>query len=141
MTTEENKAVIRAFVEEVINQGRMERADELVAQEFIEHDPLPSQEQGREGLKEIIAVIRNAFPDIHWVMLEMVAEGEMVFSRFSWSGTHRGTFLGIPATGRRVEISGMVLDRVVAGRMAESRILMNSLLLMQQLGVIPSPRQ
>ncbi len=120
MGTEENKAVIRAFTEDMINQGRLERADDLVVQDFIEHDPLPGQRQGREGLTEIIAVIRSAFPDIHWEMEEMVAEGEMVFSRFTWSGTHGGIFLGIPATGRRVKISGMVLDRVVAGRMARA---------------------
>jgi len=112
VTTVENKAVIRTFVEEVINQGRLERADDLVAVDFIELDPLPGQRQGREGLKEIIAVIRTAFPDIHWVMEEMVAEDELVFSRFTWSGTHRGTFFGIPATGRQVNVSGMVLDRV-----------------------------
>jgi steroid delta-isomerase-like uncharacterized protein len=139
MTTIENRAVIRAFAEEVINQGRLERADDLVAEDFVELDPLPGQRQGREGLKEIIGVIRNAFPDIDWVMEEMVAEGELVFSRFTWSGTHSGTFLGIPATGRRVNVPGMVLDRVVAGRMAESRILMNSMAMMQQLGVIPAP--
>jgi steroid delta-isomerase-like uncharacterized protein len=137
MTTVENKAVIRAFAEEVINQGRLERADDLVAEDFLELDPLPGQRQGREGLKEIIGVIRTAFPDIHWVMEEMVAEGEMVFSRFTWSGTHFGTFLGIPATGKQVNVSGMVLDRVVAGRMAESRILMNSMAMLQQMGVIP----
>ena len=133
MTTAENKAVIRAFVEEVINQGRLERADDLVALDFVELDPLPGQRQGREGLKEIIAVIRTAFPDIYWVMEEMVAEGEMVFSRFTWSGTHRGTFLGIPATGRQMKVSGMVLDRIVAGRMKESRILMDGVKMMEQL--------
>jgi steroid delta-isomerase-like uncharacterized protein len=139
MATVENKAVIRAFVEDVINQGRLERADDLVVQNFVELDPLPGQQQGREGLKEIIGVIRTAFPDIHWVMEEMVAEGELVFSRFTWCGTHRGTFLGIHATGNRVEVAGMVLDRVIEGKMAESRILMNTMALMQQLGVIPSP--
>jgi steroid delta-isomerase-like uncharacterized protein len=137
MTPGENKEIIRAFVDEVINQGKLDRADDLVAQDFIELDPLPGQRQGREGLKEIIGVIRTAFPDIHWVMEEMVAEGELVFSRFTWSGTHRGAFLGIPATGRRVNVPGMVLDRLVAGRMAESRILMNTMAMMQQLGVIP----
>ncbi len=141
MATVENKAVIRAFVEDVINRGRLERADDLVAKDFVELDPLPSQQQGREGLKEIIGVIRTAFPDIRWVMEEMVAEGELVFSRFTWSGTHRGTFFGIPATGKRVTVAGMVLDRVVEGTMVESRILMNNMALMQQLGVIPSPAQ
>ncbi len=133
-----NKSVIRMFIEEVINQGRFERADDLVAVDFVELDPLPGQQHGREGLKEVIGHMRVAFPDIHWVLDEMVAEGDKVFSRFTWSGTHRDVFLGIPATGRSVRVTGMVIDRVVDGKMAESRILMDSLSLMQQLRVIPT---
>ncbi|QNI32652.1 ester cyclase [Alloacidobacterium dinghuense] len=137
MTTAENKAVIMRFVEEVINQGRLEQADVLVGNNFVELDPLPGQRQGREGLKEIIGSMRAAFPDIHWVLEEMVAEGDTVVSRFIWTGTHRGEFLGIPATGKAVSVKGVVIDRIEAGMMAESRILMDSLSLMQQLGVVP----
>jgi len=122
----------------VINQGRLERADDLVAMDFVELDPLPGQRQGREGLKEVIGQMRSAFPDIHWVLDEMVAEDDKVFSRFTWSGTHRGAFLGIPATGRSIRVTGMVLDRIAEGKMAESRILMDRLSLMQQMGVIPT---
>jgi steroid delta-isomerase-like uncharacterized protein len=122
-----NKAVVSTFVEEVINQGRFERADDLVAVDFTELDPFPDQQQGREGLIEVIGQMRSAFPDIHWVLDEMVAEGDKVFSRFTWSGTHRGAFLGIPATGASVRVTGMVIDRVVDGKMAESRILMDRL--------------
>lgn len=138
MTTAENKTVVRSFVEEVINQGRLEQADVLVADGFVELDPLPGQRQGREGLKEVIGAMRAAFPDIHWVLEEMVAEGDMVVSRFVWTGTHCGEFLGIPATGKTVNVKGVVIDRVVDGMMAESRILMDSLGLMQQLGVVPA---
>ena len=66
MAAVENKAVITSFVEEVINQGRLERADDLVAVDFVELDPLPGQQQGREGLKQVISAFRTAFPDIHW---------------------------------------------------------------------------
>ena len=131
-----NKAVVSMFVEEVINQGRLERADDRVAVDFVELDPLGGQRQGREGLKEVIGQMRSAFPDIYWVLDEMVAEDDKVFSRFTWSGTHRGAFLGIPATGRDVRVTGMVIDRVADGKMAESRILMDRLSLMQQMGVI-----
>jgi steroid delta-isomerase-like uncharacterized protein len=134
-----NKAVVSMFVEEVINHGRFERADDLVAVDFAELDPLPGQQQGREGLKAVIGQMRTAFPDIHWILDEMVAEGDKVFSRFTWSGTQRGAFLGIPATGASVLVNGMVIDRIVDGKMAESRILMDRLSLMQQLGVIPTP--
>jgi steroid delta-isomerase-like uncharacterized protein len=134
-----NSAVVERFVEEVINQGRLEVANEIVALDFVELDPLPGQRQGREGLKEVIAMMRSGFPDIQWVTEETIEEGEKVVSRFTWTGTHRGDFLGIPATGKSVKVKGVVIDRVAGGRMSDSRILMDSLGMMQQLGVIPAP--
>ena len=133
MSPAENKTVVNRFVEEVINQGRLEQADELVVADFVELDPLPGQQPGREGLKEVIGQLRAAFPDIHWVLEEQVAEGEKVVSRFTWSGTHRGTFLGVPATGKSISVKGVVIDRIVEGKMVDSRILMDGLSMMQQL--------
>ena len=134
-----NKEVIQAFMDDVLNEGRLERADDLVKEDFVELDPLPGQEQGREGLKAIVHALRVAFPDMHWVQKEMVAEGQKVVTRFVWTGTHRGAFLGIPATGKSVEVKGVVIDLLENGRMSESRILMDTMGLMQQLGVIPAP--
>jgi steroid delta-isomerase-like uncharacterized protein len=136
-TTENNKAVVGRFLEEVINQNRMDRADDLVVEDFVELDPLPGQRQGREGLKEVLGMMRAAFPDIHWAVEEMVAEGDTVVTRFTWTGTHREPFLGVPATGRSVTVKGVVIDQLADGRMSRSRILMDSLGMMQQLGVIP----
>lgn len=138
MSESENIATVGRFVEEVINLGRLDAADELVEEDFIELDPLPGQRQGREGLKEVIAMMRSAFPDIHWVIDETVAAGDKVASRFTWTGTHQGAFLGIPATKKGVTVHGVVIDRLSAGKMADSRILMDTFSLMQQLGVIPS---
>jgi steroid delta-isomerase-like uncharacterized protein len=135
---ENNKAVIRKFLEEVINQNRMDRATDMVAEDFVELDPLPGQRQGREGLKEVLGMMRAAFPDIHWVVEEMVAEEDKVVTRFTWTGTHRGSFLGIPATGKSVSVKGVVIDQLAGGKMSASRMLMDSLGMMQQLGVIPS---
>ncbi len=137
--SEANKQVIRAFLDEVINQSCYERADDLVKEDFIELDPLPGQQQGREGLKAVLRQLRSAFPDMHWTVSEMIAEGEKVVTRFQWTGTHQGAFLGIPATGKSVAVNGVVIDRLESGRMADSRILMDTLSLMQQLGVIPAP--
>jgi steroid delta-isomerase-like uncharacterized protein len=139
MPEQENIAVVGRFMEEVINQGNLDAADELVEQNFIELDPLPGQRQGREGLKEVIGMMRAAFPDIHWVADETIAAGEKVVTRFTWTGTHRGPFLGIAATGRKVTVKGVVIDRLSGERMADSRILMDSLGMMQQLGVAPMP--
>jgi steroid delta-isomerase-like uncharacterized protein len=135
----DNAAIIQRFIDEVINQGRYEVCDEIVAQDFLELDPLPGQRQGREGLKEIIAMMRSAFPDIHWVINESISSGDKVVTRFNWTGTHRGDFLGIPATGRPVTVKGVVIDRLIESRMADSRILMDTFGLMMQLGVIPQP--
>ena len=139
MSADEIREVGRRFVEEVINKQNLAAADELVAENFVELDPLPGQAQGREGLKQILAMFFAAFPDLHWTVEEDAAEGDKLWSRFTWRGTHRGDFLGIPATGNHVEVNGVVIDRIVEGRMVDSRILMNELSLMQQLGVIPPP--
>src|ERR1700729_219130 len=138
MSESGNRVVVQRFLEEVINQGRLEQANEIVAEDFVELDPLPGQRQGREGLKEVIGMLRGAFPDMHWVVDETVASGDKVVTRFTWTGTHRGTFLGIPATGRGVNAKGVVIDRLEAGKMADSRILMDNFTMMQQLGVIPT---
>ena len=132
-----NRVVVQRFLEEVINQGRLEQANEIVAEDFVELDPLPGQRQGREGLKEVIGMLRTAFPDIHWVVDEMIAEGEKVVTRFTWTGTQQGTFMGIPATGRNVVVKGVVIDRIVGGMMTDSRILMDTIGMMQQLGAMP----
>ncbi|GHO62957.1 hypothetical protein KSC_018490 [Ktedonobacter sp. SOSP1-52] len=135
MSLEQNKAVLTRFVD-FINTGQTTIADEVVALDFLEHDPFPGQQPGREGLKAVILMIRAAFPDLEWVVDEMVAEGETVASHFTWRGTHREAFLGVPATGKRITVTGMVFDRVV-----ESQILMNTLALLTQLGAIALPAQ
>ena len=138
MTSEQNKAVLSRFVD-FINNGDTTIIDEIVAPDFIELDPMPGQEQGPEGLKGVILMMRNAFPDIEWKVVEDVAEGDMVASRFIWTGTHLGSFMGIPPSGNKVTMAGMVFDRIVDGKMAESRILMDNMQLLTQLGAIPAP--
>jgi len=134
-----NKETILAFIEDVLNHGRFERMNDLVLENFVELDPLPGQQQGREGLKDVLVYMRTAFPDMHWTVSEQICEGDKVVSRFTWTGTHRSTFLGIPATGRPVEVKGVVIDRLESGKMADSRILMDTLGIMHQLGAIPAP--
>jgi steroid delta-isomerase-like uncharacterized protein len=135
MSLEQNKAVLTRFVE-FINTGNTAIADEVVAPDFLERDPFPGQQPGREGLKAVILMFHAAFPDLEWVVDEMVAEREMVASRFTWRGTHRGSFLGVPATGKQVTVTGMVFDRVVGGQLVESQILTDTLSLLTQLGVM-----
>jgi len=132
---EENKALIRRFVSEVINKANIDVIDEFVSPDFIELDPLPGQEHGRDGLKEKVSTMLEAFPGQQWVIQEQIAEGDKVVTRFMWAGTHQKEFFGLPATGKDVIVSGIEIDRVVNGQLVESQLLMDIMGLMLQLGV------
>jgi steroid delta-isomerase-like uncharacterized protein len=93
-----------------------------------------------EGLKDVLRGMRAGFPDMHWSVEEQIAEGDKVLTRFVWSGTHRGEFLGVSATGRSVTVWGMVIDRFQDGKIKETRFIMDVLGLMMQLGVFPPPK-
>jgi steroid delta-isomerase-like uncharacterized protein len=141
MSTEENKALMRRLVEEFINTGNTAVAEALVAEDHVGLEPSPGQEQGREGLIDNLARMRTAFPDLEWTIEEQVAEGDKVAAYIVWRGTHQGVFLGIPPTGKRVTVPLMAVDYFVAGQCKKSRILMDTMSLMQQLGVVPPPGQ
>ena len=137
MTTRENAAVIRRFAEKVITEGDIDSAGEFVWEDVMEQVPLPGQGPGLEGLKDILRVMRSAFPDLDFSIKEQIAEGDKVASRFEWTGTHKGEFLGVPASGRQVRVWGVVIDRLEQGRIKDTRIIMDTLGLMTQLGVFP----
>ena len=84
-------------------------------------------------------MLRTAFPDMHWSVEEQIQYNDKVLTRFVWTGTHQDEFLVVPATGLAVSVWGMVLDRLVAGRIKETRIIMDMLGLMAQLGAVPPP--
>ncbi|MDT7816614.1 MAG: hypothetical protein QOJ42_6530 [Acidobacteriaceae bacterium] len=135
----DNATIVRRFVDEVITQGNIEAAAQYVWEDVIEQVPLPGQGRGLDGLKDILRAMRAGFPDIVFSIEEQVAERDKVASRFEWTGTHRGEFLGIPATGRTVRVWGMVIDRLEDGRIKDTRIIMDTFGLLGQLGVLPSP--
>ncbi len=141
MSVETNKALLRRFVEEIVNQGNITVAPELIAEDFVELDPFPGQAPGRAGLIESIERLRTAFPDLIWSLDEMVAEEEKVASSHTWSGTHLGEFLGIAPTGKRVRMTCMIFDTYENGKLKTSRLVMNVLSLFQQLGVAPESGQ
>jgi steroid delta-isomerase-like uncharacterized protein len=135
---QDNSAIVRRFVDEVINQGKMGSAEEFVWEDVVEQVPLPGQGPGLEGLKDVLRGMRSAFPDIDFSIKEQVCEGDKVVSRFEWTGTHKAEFMGVPATGRQVRVWGVVIDRLEAGRIKDTRILMDALGLMMQLGALPA---
>ncbi len=136
------KEVMDRIAREVMNGRNLAVIDEVAAEDFVEHDPPPGQGPGREGFKRFLAEeLFVGFPDLRWEIEEQIAGGEKLVSRFTWYGTHEGAFLGLPPTGKRVAVKGVVIDRVVGGRWTESRILMDNLGMMMQLGAIPPPPQ
>ncbi len=134
---QDNATLVRTFVDEVITKGNIDAAGQYAWEDVVEQVPLPGQGPGLEGLKDILRAMRTGFPDIVFSIQEQIAEHDKVVSRFEWTGTHHGEFLGIPATGRPVRVWGIVIDRLEEGRIKETRILMDTLGMMAQLGVFP----
>jgi steroid delta-isomerase-like uncharacterized protein len=134
-----NAVIVRDFVDEVITRGNIEAAANYVWEDVVEQVPLPGQGPGLDGLKDILRAMRAGFPDIVFSVQEQIAEDDKVASRFEWTGTHNGEFLGIPATGWPVRVWGIVIDRLENGRIKDTRIIMDTLGLMTQLGVLPPP--
>jgi steroid delta-isomerase-like uncharacterized protein len=140
--SEENKTIVTRLIEEVFNEHDPDSVERFFAPDFVEHVPAPGQGQGSEGMRRFLAeVVFPAFPDMRWTIDEQLAEGDKVLTRFTWRGTHRGAFAGVPPTNEQVEVWGMVLDRISGGKLVESRILMDNVSMLQQLGAIPEPGQ
>ena len=135
-----NAEIVRNFVEEVINQNNIEAAGKYFWDDMVEQVPLPGQGPGIAGLKDVLRGFRAAFPDLHFAVLEQISEGDKVASRYEFTGTHRGEFLGVPATAKSVKVWGVVIDRLVNGKVKDTRIIMDALGLMAQFGVFPSTK-
>lgn len=137
-TTEANKDLVRRLDAEVFNEGNLDVIDELVAEEYVLHDPLvPEEMRGPEGLRGQVEMLRTAFPDLSTTEEEMLAEGDTVAYRWTAQGTHEGTLMNIEPTGATVEVAGMETNRIENGKIVETRLSYDTLGMMQQLGVIP----
>jgi len=140
MSTEQNKALVRQMVEEIFNRGNMSRVDEFLAPDFVEREELPPGiPSGREGVKQLTAMLHSAFPDFKATIDDIVAEGDKVVIRMTWSGTHNGEWMGVPPTGKSVSYGVIDIIRIAGGKFVEHWGQMDSMSLMQQLGASPTP--
>ncbi len=137
--SEENKAVLRRFYEEVFNEGNLDAINEIISPNFTSHTSPPGISPDREGVKQFVIAYRSAFPDIQVHVEDQVAEGDKVVTRFSTHATHQGELMGIPATGKEINITGIGLHRVEGGQIVEAWTQFDRMGMMQQFGVIPSP--
>jgi steroid delta-isomerase-like uncharacterized protein len=140
MSTEENKALVRRFVEEFWNQGNTAAVDELMAVDAAIHMPT-GETLNLDELKSFAATWRGSFPDWHSTFEDLIAEGDRVAERWTGQGTHRGELQGIPPTGKRVEVPGSVFYRIAGGKIVEFRGQLDMLSLMQQIGTLVNPKQ
>ena len=140
MSTEENKVNERRLVEEGWNQGNTAVFDELLAADYLGHDPSGPM-YGPEGFKQFYATYRTAFPDTHVTIEDQIAEGETVASRWTGTGTHQGPLMGIPPSGKRVRVTGITISRYASGKIVEAWFNYDTLGMLQQIGALPAPGQ
>ena len=131
--SEANKALVRRFYDE-LNKGNLDIIDAVTSESFVEHEEFPGVTPDRAGVRQMFQILRTAFPDLTLHADDIAADGDKVFVRARMRGTHRGEFMGIPATGRSVDVPMADFLRVENGRAVEHWGVTDTGALMQQLG-------
>jgi predicted ester cyclase len=141
MATEEDKAIVRRFLEESFGGGKPALVDELLDPNFVRYDPYieAGAVRGAQTVKENIVWFRNAFPDLTCTIEDQVAEGEKVVSRWTVRGTHQGEFFGVAGTGNRVQFTGIQIDRLDESKIVEEWAEFDLLGAMRQMGAVREP--
>ena len=132
------KALAQRWFTEVMNEGKLEVIDEICSQNFVDHDPLPGTSPDFAGLKDFVTQVRSAFPDIETTAEDILVEGDRLAVRSTIRGTHKGDFMGIPASGKKVEVSNYDFVRFENDQAAEHWGTIDSATLMEQIGATPA---
>jgi steroid delta-isomerase-like uncharacterized protein len=138
MSTEQNKSIVRRWVEEGWNKRNTALIDELFTPDFYQHETGPETVNSSETLKPFVAGYLSAFPDLQFTIEDLIAEGDKVVWRFKATGTNTGSFMGGPATGKSAAVTGTITFRLENSRMAEAWLNLDVLGLLQQMGIIPA---
>lgn len=140
--SEDLKAIARRTID-VYARGDIELVDELYAPDYVDHSPgnPPGLASGPEGVKQFVAMFRDAFPEGDATADDVIAEGDKVAVRWSGRGTHEGDFMGIPASGKHVSFSGTTIYRIADGKIAEEWTHADYLGLLTQIGAVPDVAQ
>jgi len=136
------KQLISRFVEELWNERRLDVADAIFAEDCVTHQlrsgvPADAVPRGPQAIKEHVAGWIASFPDLHFSIEQLVSEGDRVVMQLLMEGTHGGAWLGIPASGKKMQIRMFTVHRIVQGKIVEDWVLVESLGLFQQLGILP----
>lgn len=137
--SEQQKAVVRRYIEEVFAQGELDAIPELFTPDYVERDPASEGEiRGHEGVRRDLAVYQSALSDIQITVEDQLAEGDRVATRATLRATHVEELMGVAPTGNRVEVSGIFIGRLADGKLAEGWWSWDTLGLLQQIGAIPA---
>lgn len=139
--SEENKATVRRLIEEVWTKGNLSLVDELIAAKAVLYDPQSPPVHGTEGFKQYVSMYRSAFPDLHFTIDDLIAEGEKVVCRWTGSGTQTGDLPDIPATGKQSTVTGITISSLSEGKFVESYVNWDTLGMLQNLDVVPRAEQ
>jgi len=134
----QNKAIARRFLDELWNRSNFGLVDQLLASDYDGHSSTVIR--GPEGAMEFVPRLRNAFPDFQFSILDQIAEGDKVATRWTIRGTHEGEFQGIPPSGKQIEMTGITIFRIANGKLIEGWTNEDVLGMLQQLGAIPTPK-
>jgi steroid delta-isomerase-like uncharacterized protein len=139
MSNEDNKTLICRFFEEVYTKKNLAALEEFIAPSHIDHSAAAAGlEVGPEGSRQAIGIMLTAFPDLHVMIEDMIAEGDRVVVRMTMRGTQQGAFGSIPPTGKQVAISTIDIVRIEGGKIAEEWGIDDMLGMLQQLGLVPA---
>jgi steroid delta-isomerase-like uncharacterized protein len=144
MTLEQNKALARRELQELWSEGNLAVADEIFAPNFVSHQHSRPDEQDVHGVaayKAFVRQIHEAFPDLHYVLEDQIAEGDKVMTRNVATGTQKGSLMGIDPTNKRAQWAGISIDRIEQGKIVENWVSWDMMGMLQQLGVVSLPSQ
>jgi len=140
VSTAQGKSIIRRVLDEAFNQGNLTIVDELVAPDSISHHSSLGTPANRTGLKHLIAMFRTAFPDLSCKVEDEITQDNKVAAHWTMRGTHKGRFLGNPPTNKPILVQGLIYARIEKHQVVENWILVDEMGMLQQLGLVPSPR-
>jgi steroid delta-isomerase-like uncharacterized protein len=137
--SEEDKALVCRYFEEIWDKANIELIDELLTTNFVRHGPNATEGEvrGLEGFKGLLSMYRAAFPDLRVPIEDLIAEGDMVVARWTARGTYQGELLGNAPTGNQASVTGIIVDRISGGKIEEEWADYDTLHLMQQIGAVP----
>jgi len=138
MSLQQNKDAVIRFWEEVFNKRKLELVESLFSDDYVYHGAAGQEARGKNGLKQFLRVYFEAFPDLHAEVEDIFGEGDKILSRAMCRGTHKGSLMGMPATGKEIAIRVICAERFAAGKVIESVELPDLFGMMQQLGAVPA---